>query len=87
MALHLKILGLKAVRELRSKGYGLFDGEHSLILETAGNKTSFIQAEAFTGILAGTITQSVLRDTVASMHAMNDALKKRAELAPGRPQN
>ncbi|WP_157763853.1 SRPBCC domain-containing protein [Paraburkholderia aromaticivorans] len=89
MVFHPRILAVQAVRELRWKGYvwfpGLFDGEHRFILETVGNKTRFIQAETFTGILAGTLTQSVLRDTVTSMQAMNDALKKRAELASGQP--
>lgn len=89
MVFHPRILAVQPVRELRWKGYvwfpGLFDGEHSFILETAGNKTRFIQAETFTGILAGTLTQSVLRDTVTTMLAMNDALKKRAERASGRP--
>jgi hypothetical protein len=89
MVFHPRILAVQAVRELRWKGYvwfpGLFDGEHRFILETAGNKTRFIQAETFTGILAGTLTQSVLRDTVTTMRAMNDALKKRAERASGQP--
>ncbi|REG49337.1 hypothetical protein B0G80_5697 [Paraburkholderia sp. BL6669N2] len=90
MVFHPKILAVQAVRELRWKGYvwfpGLFDGEHRFILEPVGSKTRFIQAETFTGILAGTLTQSVLMDTVISMHAMNDALKKRAELASGQPR-
>jgi len=64
---------------------GIFDGEHCFILEPVGNKTRFIQGETFTGILAGTLTLSVLRDTIDSMHAMNDALKKRAELPSGQP--
>jgi len=89
MVFHPKILAVQAVRELRWKGYvwfpGIFDGEHRFILEPVGNKTRFIQGETFTGILAGTLTQSVLRDTVISMHAMNDALKKRAELTSGQP--
>ena len=89
MVFHPKILVVQAVRELRWKGYvwlpGIFDGEHRFILEAVGNKTRFIQGETFTGILAGTLTQSVLRDTIDSMHAMNDALKKRAELPSGQP--
>ncbi|MFM0505946.1 SRPBCC family protein, partial [Paraburkholderia caffeinilytica] len=89
MVFHPRVLTVQAVRELRWKGYvwfpGIFDGEHRFILETAGNKTRFIQGETFTGILAGTLTRSVLRDTVNSMHAMNDALKKRAELVSSQP--
>ncbi|WP_323121295.1 SRPBCC domain-containing protein [Burkholderia alba] len=88
MVFHPKILAVQAGRELRWKGYvgfpGIFDGEHRFILEAVGNKTRFIQGETFTGMLAGTLTRSVLNDTVDSMHAMNDALKKRAELASGR---
>jgi hypothetical protein len=87
MVFHPKILAVQADRELRWKGYvwfpGIFDGEHRFILKSVGNRTRFIQGETFTGILAGTLTQSVLSDTVNSMHAMNDALKKRAELASG----
>jgi hypothetical protein len=89
MVFHPKILAVQAVRELRWKGYvwfpGIFDGEHRFILEAVGNRTHFIQGETFTGILAGALTQSVIRDTVNSMHAMNDELKKRAELASGQP--
>lgn len=89
MVFHPTILVVQAVRELRWKGHvwfpGIFDGEHHFILETVGNKTRFVQGETFTGILAGTLTQSVLRDTGDNMHAMNVALKKRAELASGQP--
>ncbi|QIE26666.1 hypothetical protein SBC1_40580 (plasmid) [Caballeronia sp. SBC1] len=64
MVFHPTILAVQAVRELRWKGYvwfpGIFDGEHRFILEAVGNKTRFIQGETFTGILAGTLTQSVL---------------------------
>jgi len=87
MVFHPTILAVQADRELRWKGYvgfpGIFDGEHRFVLEAVGNKTRFIQSETFTGILAGALTESVLKDTVNSMHAMNDALKKRAELVSG----
>lgn len=87
MVFHPKILTVQAGRELRWKGYvgipGIFDGEHRFILEAVGNRTRFVQSETFTGILAGGLTQSVLRDTVLSMHAMNDALKRRVELTAG----
>jgi hypothetical protein len=88
MVFHPKILAVQPDRELRWKGYvwfpGIFDGEHRFILEAVGNKTRFIQGETFTGILVGSLTQSVLKGTVDSMHAMNDALKQRAELASAR---
>jgi hypothetical protein len=87
MVFHPKILAVRPDRELRWKGYvwfpGIFDGEHHFILEAVGNKTHFIQREKFTGILVGSLTQGVLKGTVDSMQAMNDALKKRAELLSG----
>jgi hypothetical protein len=84
MVFHPKILAVAPDRELRWKGYvgfsGIFDGEHRFILVPVGSKTRFIQAETFTGLLAGKLTEDILQTTVDSMQAMNVALKRRAEL-------
>jgi hypothetical protein len=83
MVFHPRILVVRPDRELRWKGYvwvpGIFDGEHRFVLQAAGNKTRFVQGETFTGILAGKLTDDVLQSTIASMQAMNVALKKRVE--------
>lgn len=88
MVFHPTILVVRPLQELRWKGHvwipGLFDGEHRFVLETVGDKTRLIQGETFTGILAGIVPQNLLNATLASMQAMNSALKIRAERAAGR---
>lgn len=83
MTFHPKILRVRPAQELRWKGYvfvpGLFDGEHQFLLEKQGDRTHLIQSEEFTGLLAGNLTQDVLRETAAQMDAMNIALKQRSE--------
>jgi hypothetical protein len=83
MVFHPKILAVEPDRELRWKGVvwfpGIFDGEHQFVLQAVGSGTRFIQRETFTGILAGKLTDDVLRRTIDSMQAMNVALKKRVE--------
>jgi hypothetical protein len=58
---------------------GIFDGEHSLRLESDGGRTHLIQAERFSGLLAGKLSDSILRKTQCGFVAMNEALKERAE--------
>jgi hypothetical protein len=58
---------------------GLFDGEHRFFLEKQGDKTHLVQSEEFTGLLAGKLTQGVLRETSEQMKRMNIALKQRSE--------
>jgi hypothetical protein len=83
MTFHPKILSVRAAQELRWKGNvlvpGLFDGEHRFLLEKQGDKTHLIQSEEFTGLLAGKLTQGVIRETSDQMKAMNVALKQRSE--------
>jgi hypothetical protein len=83
MTFHPKILCVRAAQELRWKGNvlvpGLFDGEHRFLLEKQGDKTHLIQSEQFTGLLAGRLTQGVIRETSDQMKAMNVALKQRSE--------
>lgn len=83
MTFHPRILRVRAAQELKWKGSvlfpGVFDGEHRFLLEGQGNKTHLIQGEEFTGLLAGKLTQGVLRETSEQMKAMNIALKQRSE--------
>jgi hypothetical protein len=58
---------------------GLFDGEHSFRLESDGRRTHLIQAERFSGILVGRLSEGILRKTQSGFVAMNEALKERAE--------
>lgn len=82
------ITSVRPTQELAWKGHvwvpGIFDGEHRFVLEAVGGKTHFIQSEAFTGLLVGSLTQGVLSSTLSSMREMNDALKRRAERASDR---
>lgn len=71
-------------RELRWLGRlllpGVFDGEHSFVIEPLGeNKTLFQQRERFSGILVGLLRASLDRDTKRGFEEMNLALKLRAE--------
>jgi hypothetical protein len=70
-------------REIRWLGSlwirGLFDGEHSFHLESAGSCTHVIQAERFSGILVGRLSDGILEKTQHGFVAMNEALKKRVE--------
>ena len=83
MTFHPKILRVRAAQELTWKGNvlvpGLFDGEHRFLLEKQGDNTHLIQSEEFTGLLAGKLTQGVIRETSDQMKAMNVALKQRSE--------
>lgn len=58
---------------------GVFDGDHSLIIESAsGGGTRFTQRETFSGVLVP-MMPGVLKDTAAGFAAMNEALRLRAE--------
>jgi hypothetical protein len=78
------VLAAEAGRELRWLGRflvpGLFDGEHSFIIEPlAEGKVRFQQSERFSGILVGLFRASLDRDTKRGFEEMNRALKARAE--------
>ena len=83
MTFHPKILRVRTAQELRWKGYvlvpGIFDGEHQFYLEQQGDQTHLIHSEEFTGLLAGKLTQGILKETSTRMNAMNMALKQRTE--------
>ena len=86
MTFHPRILMVRANRELQWKGHvlipGVFDGDHRFLLESLGSKTCLVQSEKFTGLLAGRLTEGILRSTTEQMKLMNLALKKRAESLP-----
>ncbi|KTG26659.1 SRPBCC domain-containing protein [Haloferax profundi] len=71
-------------RELRWRGHlfvrGLFDGEHRFVVEDLGHgRSRLTQAETFTGTLVWPIIRLVGDDTERNFHAVNQALKTRAE--------
>ena len=77
------VITVQRDREIRWLGSfwirGLFDGEHSFRLESNGGRTDLIQAELFSGLLVGRLSNSILRRTERGFVAMNEALKHRAE--------
>jgi hypothetical protein len=58
---------------------GLFDGEHSFLLEPlAGGRTRFTQSERFSGVLVRLLAKT-LDKTQLGFEQMNDALKLQVE--------
>lgn len=70
------ILAAEPARELRWLGHvafpGLIDGNHSFVLEPAGEGTRLTQSKSFTGILG--MFAPLFMDLVASFEAFNEAL-------------
>lgn len=60
---------------------GIFDGTHQFVLEDLGGRTRLIQSETFRGLLVPFTGKTIAR-TEASFHALNRALKERAEDGP-----
>lgn len=58
---------------------GLFDGRHTLRVEPRSGGSTFHQREQFTGLIAGLLMRFIGESTTAGFHAMNQALKERAE--------
>lgn len=75
------LLANEAAREFRWLGSigvrGLFDGEHSFVLEPTASGTRLVHAERFRGILARPVLALVGRKTHAGFVAMNEALAAR----------
>lgn len=70
--------------ELRWLGHlltpGLFDGEHSFVVEDLGEgRSRFTQSETFSGVLAGPVVRFVGERTESNFRGVNEALKERAE--------
>jgi len=62
---------------------GLFDGEHSLLIQPLGeNRVRFIQSEMFKGLLVPLFARSLDNNTLRGFEEMNGALKERAEALP-----
>lgn len=79
------VLAVSPERELRWRGRllfpGLFDGEHYFLIEPLGAQSvRFTHGETFSGLLVG-LLRGMLGATEAGFHAMNAALKNRAEAA------
>jgi hypothetical protein len=74
-------------RELRWLGHlwfpGLFDGEHSFLIEPQGDgHVRFVQRERFGGLLLPLLWKMLDGDTRRGFEEMNLALKGRAESPP-----
>uniref|UniRef100_Q46BF8 Uncharacterized protein n=1 Tax=Methanosarcina barkeri (strain Fusaro / DSM 804) TaxID=269797 RepID=Q46BF8_METBF len=83
MTIRPTILVIRPERELRWIGHllipGIFDGEHSFVIEPAGeNRVRLIQRETFNGLLVP-FSGSLLGNTKRSFSTMNLALKERVE--------
>ena len=58
---------------------GIFDGEHSFLIEPReGGRSRFVMAERFTGVLVGFLKGTVAK-TESGFEQMNAALKARVE--------
>lgn len=58
---------------------GIFDGRHTLRVEPRTGGSTFYHREQFTGIIAGLLMRFIGESTETGFHAMNQALKARAE--------
>ena len=79
------VRAVEPARELRWLGRlfvpGLADGDHRLALEPFDDdRTRFVQSERFSGLLVG-LLRSTLAATQRDFEQMNQALKRRAEVA------
>jgi hypothetical protein len=88
MTFRPKLLNAEANHELRWLGRlfvpGLFDGEHSLIIEPLGeSRVRFVQREEFRGLLVPLLARSLDDNTRRGFEEMNHALKERAETPTG----
>ncbi len=78
------VLRVESNRELQWLGKlsiaGLFDGEHSFLLEPLGPaRTRFVQQETFRGLLVPLLAKWMSSSTREGFEEMNRALKARAE--------
>ena len=77
-------------RELRWMGRvgipGIFDGRHEFRIEPLDDsRVRFVQRESFSGLFVPSFKRRMLPGTQRSFHAMNQALKQRAEAFAARP--
>jgi hypothetical protein len=83
MTISPTVLFKQQQRELRWLGNllipGIFDGEHSFVIDMLGEKkTHLTQSEKFSGLLIP-FSKGILNKTKKSFNEMNQALKERAE--------
>lgn len=57
---------------------GLFDAEHSFLLEERSTSTRLVQCEVFSGVLVPLFGRSLNRRTLPAFRLMNAALEQRA---------
>ena len=61
---------------------GLFDADHLFVIEPRGaGGSQLVQQEQFSGLLVPFFQRALDRGTLPAFHAMNAALKDRAEKA------
>jgi hypothetical protein len=65
---------------------GIFDAEHSFLIENAPGGTRLVQAETFRGVLVPFFARSLDRGTLPAFVRMNEALKRRAEQSVSSPR-
>jgi hypothetical protein len=59
---------------------GLFDADHLFVVDSLGaDRSRLVQQESFAGLLVPFFRRSLDRGTLPAFHAMNQALKERAE--------
>jgi hypothetical protein len=78
------VLESSAGRRLRWVGRlglpGVLDADHTFTIEArAGGRARLRQDEEFSGVLAPFLARSLDKGTLPAFHAMNEALKRRAE--------
>ena len=83
-----RVLVADPTREFRWLGRlgfrGIFDGEHYFILaDNRDGTTTLEQGEHFSGLLLPLLRKKLETDTRAGFIAMNEALRKRVEIAGG----
>jgi len=78
------LLVMRQNQELRWLGRlilpGLFNGEHYFLLSPMKNGTLLRHGESFSGLIVRLMGSSMFDQTERGFMAMNDALKKRAEI-------
>ena len=83
ITMHPTVLAAEPGRELRWIGHlmipGIFDGEHSFLIEEAGpGRVRFVQSERFGGILLPLMWKKLREGgTAKGFRAMNEALARR----------
>jgi hypothetical protein len=65
---------------------GVFDVEHSFVLDARPGGTELVQQERFRGALVPFVSRTLDRGTLPAFALMNEALKRRAEQGVGAPR-